>query len=240
MSPDRAVMPVATAAEGLAAEMAMLGAVAAGQAPASAFLWSARAPGLVLPERLTRSDRFAAAAGDCAAAGWPVTARRTGGGITPQGPGVLNVALAFQVAPCKARTIRQSYDAICTPLTQALGALGIAATPAPVSGSFCDGDFNLAVAGRKIAGTAQRWRGQTCLAHALILTDIALAPAVAAVQRLSDGLGHPDRFDPATHCRLADFPGMSGEATATAAHHIRRAVETRGFAPWPGPAPGAA
>jgi lipoate-protein ligase A len=226
-----------TAPDGLAAEMALLDAVAAGRAGASAFLWAARAPGLVLPERLTRSGRFADAAARCAATGWPVTARRTGGGITPQGPGVLNLALAFRAGPGKARSLRASYDAICTPLAEALAALGISATAAPVSGSFCDGDYNLAVAGRKIAGTAQRWRGNACLAHALILTDIDLAPAVAAVQRLSDGLGHTARFDLEMHCRLADFPGLRGDVTATASGHIRRAVARRGFAPWDGTAP---
>jgi lipoate-protein ligase A len=225
-----------TAPDGLAAEMALLDAVAAGHTGASAVLWAARAPSLVLPARFTRSERFAAAAADCAATGWPVTARRTGGGITPQGPGVLNLALAFRAGPGKSRSLRESYDAICTPLAEALAALGIPATATPVSGSFCDGDYNLAVAGRKIAGTAQRWRANACLVHALILTDIDLAPAVAAVQRLSDGLGHTARFDPGMHCRLADFPGLRGDVTAIASGHIRQAVARRGFAPWEGTA----
>lgn len=235
MSSDPAITPFAAPAAGLAAEMTMLAEVAAGRAGPSAFLWEAKAPGLVLPERFTRDARFADAAARCAAAGWPVTARRTGGGITPQGPGVLNLALAFTVAPGRARTIRDSYAAICTPLVEALGALGVTAEAAPVTGSFCDGADNLAVAGRKIVGTAQRWRGTACLAHALILTEIDLPPAVAAVQRLSDGLGHADRFEVAMHCRLADLLACR-DVTDTAAWHIRQAVTARGYAAWPGPA----
>lgn len=219
----------ATATEGLAAEMALLDAVASG-APASAFLWRAEARALVLPERFTRTEGHAATAQACAAAGWPVIPRRTGGGITPQGPGVLNAALAFSTGPGRSRTIRESYDAICAPLAEALAALGIAAEAAPVEGSFCDGDYNLAVAGRKIVGTAQRWRGNACLCHALLLTDIALAPAVAAVQRLSDGLGHETRFRPGAHCRLADLTDAR-EADLAAA--LCDALESRGYAPFP-------
>ncbi len=224
-----ALVTVPDAAAGLAAEMGMLSDVAGG-APASALIWQARAPGLVLPERFARTIGFAENAANCAAAGWPVTTRRTGGGITPQGPGILNLALAFRVGPGKSRTIRDSYAAICAPLTEALAALGIDSRAEAVTGSFCDGDYNLAVGGRKIVGTAQRWRGDACLAHALILTDLDLAPAVAAVQRLSTGLGHEQLFDLDRHCRLADL--IRGDATARIADEIRAALAPRGYVPW--------
>jgi len=236
MSGDPAIRPFATACEGLAAEMALLDAVAQGGAPASAVLWQADAPGLVLPERFTRIDAFAAAAARSAAAGWPVTGRRTGGGITPQGPGVLNLAMVFRVAPGKTRGIRDSYGVICDPLAEAFAALGVETTAAPVAGSFCDGDYNLAVAGRKLVGTAQRWRGRSCLAHALILTDIALAPAVAAAQRLSDTLGLGQRFRLQAHCRLADLAAARPDVTAACAAQIWRALGRRGFARWTGAA----
>lgn len=226
-----AFVTVPTAAAGLAAEMEMLDEAAGGGRPA-AFLWQARAPGLVLPARYARAPGFAASAAECAAAGWPVTTRRTGGGITPQGPGVLNLALAFRAAPGKARTIRDSYAAICTPLAEALAALGLDSRAEAVEGSFCDGDYNLAVGGRKIVGTAQRWRGEACLAHALILTDIDLAPAVAAVQRLSRGLGHAQRFEPDRHCRLADLIEGPGDPTVRVAENIRAALAGRGYARW--------
>ena len=214
--------------------MAMLTQVAAGHSGPVAFLWQAAKPGLVLPERFARTPGFDTAAAACAAAGWPVAPRKTGGGITPQGPGVLNLALAFRAGTGRARTIRASYADICDPLAEALAGLGIKATTAPVKGSFCDGDYNLAVGGRKLIGTAQRWRGEACLAHALILTDIALAPAVAAVQLLSDGLGHDTRFDPALHCRLADLTGGAGDPTARLVASLWPVLARRGFSAWPG------
>jgi len=210
----------------------MLGAVAAGTAGPSALLWQAAAPGLVLPERFSRTPQYASAAAACATTGWPVATRKTGGGITPQGPGVVNLALAFRAEPGRSRGIRASYAAICDPVAEALASFGITATAAPVAGSFCDGDYNLAVAGRKLVGTAQRWRGTACLAHALILTDIALAPAVAAVQRLSDGLGHAARFDARLHCRLADLTDARGGLGARLAARLWPVLTRRGYAPW--------
>ena len=206
-----------TVADGLSAELDMFEAVVAGTAPASAFLWEAEARGLVLPERFARSDRFADAARESAAAGWPVETRRTGGGITPQGPGVLNLALAFRLPPGRARAIRESYGAICDPLIAACAGLGVHAGTGAVRGSFCDGDYNLEAQGRKFVGTAQRWRGTAVLCHALILTDLELAPAVTAAQRLSDGLGFGDAYDAGVHTRLSDLaPGVPSSAIALA------------------------
>jgi len=212
--------------------MDMLAAVHANSAPASAFLWRAAAPALVLPERFARGPGFADVAAARAAEGWPVTTRKTGGGITPQGPGVVNLALAFRVPPPRSRDIRGSYDAICSPLIAALAALGLRATAAPITGSFCDGDHNLAVAGRKIAGTAQRWRGNACLAHALILTDLDLAPAVAAVARLSAGLGHDTEFRPDRHSRLADLLASPANLPDRLATQVHKVLAAQGYTPW--------
>lgn len=212
--------------------MAMLSAVALGDAPRSAFLWSVAAPCLVLPERYSRTETYPQAARTCATAGWPVSTRKTGGGITPQGPGVLNVALAFTVAPPKGRDIRGSYAEITEPLSEAFQTLGIASSAQPVEGSFCDGDYNLAVAGRKIVGTAQRWRGNTCLAHALILTDIDLAPAVTAVQQLATALGHDTRFSLDVHSRLADLTAHPKTLTEDLHTALHKALTTRGYADW--------
>ena len=212
--------------------MAMLSAVALGDAPRSAFLWSVATPCLVLPDRYARTDTYPQAASTCAAAGWPVSTRKTGGGITPQGPGVLNVALAFTVAPPKGRDIRGSYAEITEPLSEAFQTLGIASSAQPVEGSFCDGDYNLAVAGRKIVGTAQRWRGNTCLAHALILTDIELAPAVTAVQQLATALGHDTRFSLDVHSRLADLTAHPKTLTEDLHAALHKALTTRAYADW--------
>jgi hypothetical protein len=68
-----------------------------------------------------------------------------------------------------------------------------------VSGSFCDGRYNLACgegeAARKIVGTAQYWRpltasgGHVVLAHAVILIDADLSAAHQAANAFEAQLG---------------------------------------------------
>ena len=223
--------PVQRPEHGLTLEMEMLNhAVASGTR--LALIWQAETPGLVLPERFTRDPLFEAAARSSAARDWPVVGRKTGGGITPQGPGVLNLALCFTACTGQSRAILPGYAKIVDPLRDAFARLGVTAEATPVEGSFCDGDYNLAVDGRKLVGTAQRWRGHTCLIHALILTDIDLDPAVEAVATFSRELGHDTIFDASVHCRLADLIPNIADLTKTTVTALDKTVTDAGYAPF--------
>lgn len=195
------------------------------------FLWQANATGLVLPDRFTRAPEFVAATKASAARGWPVVSRKTGGGITPQGPGVLNLALCFTVPPGASRAIRASYAEIVDPMRAGFADLAITAEATPVEGSFCDGDYNLAVEGRKLVGTAQRWRGTTCLIHALVMTDIDLPVAVDAVAAFSRDLRHDTVFDRDVHCRMADLIEAEDVTRATA-DALWRAAKAASYIPF--------
>ncbi|MEL6206550.1 MAG: lipoate--protein ligase family protein [Pseudomonadota bacterium] len=216
------------AAAGLDAEMTLLAAVAEGRAGASAFLWRATAPGFVVPRPFTRAPRWADVAAMFAAEGHPVVERKTGGGITPQGPGVLNLALAWTLGEGTPRAIPAAYGAICAPLVAGFAALGMEAGPGAVAGSFCDGDFNLEVGGRKIVGTAQRWRRRSVMAHALILTDLEIAPSVARIGRLAEALDRPLALRDAAHVRLVDV----GVAEAAFIAALATELAAGGYASW--------
>lgn len=179
--------------EGLAAELRLLKAVADGRAEGSALLWETTRS-LVVPRGVARRPGFEAAARASAGCGWPVAVRETGGAPVPQGPGVLNLALAFAAPPGRPPSIAQTYAALCDPISAALRGLGLDSRVGPVEGSFCDGAHNLTLGGRKVVGTAQRWRrrggfGHALLAHALILVDGDNGPRVEAVRRLCRDLG---------------------------------------------------
>ena len=165
-------------ADGIAREAQWM-ADAAATGHAAAHLWSAPA-GLIVPRSYERLPAFDAACRAAAADGWPVQVRASGGGIVPQGPGVLDLTLVWRsdsAAPTRTDAI---YRALCARVAAGFAALGIAAAPQPVQGSFCDGRFNLAVGGRKLVGTAQSWRRvggvPAVLVHAVILAhcDTAL------------------------------------------------------------------
>ncbi|MGI9134861.1 MAG: lipoyl protein ligase domain-containing protein [Rhodoferax sp.] len=184
-----------------APEQDWLDAALAGQSCAAVWLG---ATGLVAPLSYQRHAALAAVCADFAQQGWPVRLRRSGGGVVPQGPGILNVSLAYPCAQAAGQAFDTVYRHLCARLTAALQALGVLCSVGAVQGSFCDGRFNLAsqVGGRlcKIAGTAQYWRragGQhAVLAHALLLVDADLPLLCEQANRFEAALGSGRRYDP--------------------------------------------
>lgn len=174
-------------------EMQWLDAALEGQAIAA--LWTG-APALVAPLSYRRHAQLEAACVASAARGWPVRLRRSGGGVVPQGPGILNITLAYPCAGAAGDMAEPVYAHLCRLIAKALARLGITAQARPVPGSFCDGRFNLAVSHqgshRKIAGTAQYWRRasgrQAVLAHALLLVDADPAYLSAQANQFEDAL----------------------------------------------------
>lgn len=191
----------ADAAEGLATETALLERAASPVRAGGVLVWTAP-PALVVPRALTARAGFAAAAKASAARGWPVHLRGTGGGPSPQGPGVLNLALALPRVPGAVPSIAESYALICAPLERCFAGFGVAVTRGALPGAFCDGAFNLLARGRKLAGTAQRWRQTALLAHAVILLDGDLAGMLAALDALQTDLGLAPTGGVALHTTL--------------------------------------
>jgi lipoate-protein ligase A len=164
---------------------------------AGAYLWGA-AQGLSVPRSYERLSAWRAACRASAAAGWPVHLRGSGGGIVPQGPGVLNLSLVWPSDSATPSRTDAIYLELCDRLSAAFARLGIAATAQPVPGAFCDGRFNLAVAGRKLVGTAQSWRRvagvPVVLAHAAILATCDTAALTERANSFEAAAGSPRRY----------------------------------------------
>lgn len=225
-------------ADGIAAEAGWM-ASAAATGSAAAHLWHGE-PALVVPRSYTTLPGWPAAA-----RAHRVLVRASGGGVVPQGPGLLNLSLVWRAdadADATAGSPRGTeaiYRALCDWLTSALARLGIAAMPQAVAGSFCDGRFNLAMAGRKLVGTAQSWRRiagmPVVLAHAVIVVDAdpqALTEAANAFER-DLGSGRRYRAEALTSVALAwqqahgraPEAGLAGRlSTALAEHFAQIAV----------------
>jgi lipoate-protein ligase A len=179
-------------AQGIGEEAGWLARVAETGRPA-AHLWRGP-PGFVVPRSYERRPKWAEACAASAAAGWPVQVRASGGGLVPQGPGVLNLSLGWRVEGDGPADIEGTYRAFTAGLAAAFERLGVHASAQPVEGSFCDGRFNLAVDGRKIVGTAQAWRRiagrPVVLSHAVIVATAdpsALTEAANRFEALSGG-----------------------------------------------------
>ncbi|OLL31095.1 hypothetical protein BTH42_12825 [Burkholderia sp. SRS-W-2-2016] len=163
-------------ADPLAAEMELLSLAAAGRCVA--HLWEAPLS-LVVPRSYRRFAEFERARAEFAARGCPVYLRMSGGGLVPQGPGILNLSLAYPLRGTVGDRSETVYRHLCAILADALGTLGLQTHWQTVEGSFCDGRFNLAWGppddARKIAGTAQYWR-RVEAASAVMSAAGAVAP----------------------------------------------------------------
>lgn len=143
-----------------------------------AVIWSSP-PALVVPHSYRKYERLDVVCQEFAARGVPVRLRRSGGGVVPQGPGILNLTLTYPAEGPHSGGAEGAYRHLCDTMVHALAGFGISSQTLPVDGAFCDGRFNLAVCGpegpRKLAGTAQYWRhcnGRgAVLAHAMLLVN---------------------------------------------------------------------
>jgi lipoate-protein ligase A len=164
---------------------------------AVAHLWQS-VPSLVVPASYRREQHFSAVCAQWGSTGMPVQVRGSGGGLVPQGPGLLNLSLVWRSAAAALTETEPIYRALCSGLAQALAALGVQALPQAVQGSFCDGRFNLAVGGRKLAGTAQTWRRidgtMVVLAHAVLLVDADPEALTQRCNALEAALGTGRRY----------------------------------------------
>ncbi|HLT98982.1 MAG TPA: lipoate--protein ligase family protein [Burkholderiaceae bacterium] len=185
-----------------------------------ATIWAAQ-QSLVVPRSYRRYENFDEVCKRFTARGWPVSVRQTGGGIVPQGPGILNLSLAYAVNGPPMQHSEPGYELICTILAESLQAVGIDGFPATVDGSFCDGRYNLAVLHKgqsvKIAGTAQSWRrvsGSTDtylgLVHALVLVDVDTTNVTTVANAFEAELGSGREYSPDKVISIAAVLGQPG------------------------------
>lgn len=190
----------------------LLEAVRAGTAPPTARIWE-NARCIVA----ARSERglagLEAARRELAAQGWPLLVRESGGTAVPHAPGTLQLSLAFRPPERPRCTLESVYGALGLPLLRTLERLGIAAAFGDVPGSFCDGRFNLVTHGRKLAGTAQRWRTRpgaaapgrgAVLAQALLLVCGDVEELTDAVNTFYAAAGSPRRSEPGASITVAE------------------------------------
>lgn len=193
---DAGELPIVSCDDPTLAEQPLFERARRGEAVAQ--LWQAP-QGFVVPGSYRKFANLTAVSDAFTARGWPVWIRRSGGGLVPQGPGILNLSLAWPVSQSLGEAAEPIYLLLCGILQRTLAALGVESHFQAVSGSFCDGRYNLAcgegVNARKIAGTAQYWRpeaesqGHIVLAHAVILLDTDLQAAHQAANDIEALLG---------------------------------------------------
>jgi len=212
----------ASAAEGQRRQDYFEGAPDDPGAPAL-LIWQAPRALLAAPAD-TRAPQFAAAARACADAGWPVVPRRPGGRVCPISPGTLQLAISRPVA--EGVTIEAGYEEMAGLIEALLAHHGLSGTRTLCAQAFCPGRYDIAVAGRKIAGLAQAWRkhrgAMVAITGASVILDDAPETLADAVNLFYAG------FPDAPAClpeAIGSVRGMAGHpVTAEDAIEVLRAL----------------
>ncbi|MGY3943237.1 lipoyl protein ligase domain-containing protein [Aeromonas tecta] len=172
---------------------------------AFAHLWQAPQC-LIVTRKDMRLPRYQATCEQLAAEGWPVHVRDSGGTAVPHGAGILNLSLML---PRTTTDLAHYYRLLGAPLLALLGEYDLEGGYDFVPGSFCDGQYNLVIEGRKITGTAQRWLapGQdhqgAVLAQAMLLVAGDVDEGTRMASRFYELAGGELRFSPGTSTTLA-------------------------------------
>ncbi len=193
-------------ADVFAKETQLLKQVQTGELNQCLMLWQADRPTLVLPagNKWPESPELAQT---LAESGWQILSRKTGGAPVPQCPGVINLSHMYTWPSDQPYSITQAYENLCALLTAFFADLGIACQAHATEHSYCDGDYNLNINGKKIVGTAQRvvlkkGGGKVVLAQAFILINVLLDELIKPVNLCYQQCQKQERVKAEVHTSL--------------------------------------
>jgi lipoate-protein ligase A len=196
-------MSLAEPAGNLALDEALLEQVNRGAAPDCLRFWESATPFVVLGT--TQVLAHEVQEHHCTADGVAITRRCSAGGAVLQGPGSLNytLVLTYERVP-EVRNLRGSYAFIVGGIAAQLRALGLDATHEGIS--------DLAIAGRKVSGTAQRRKRHAMLHHGTLLYRASYA---GMARYLAEPADRPGYRGGRTHAEFVGEIPMDGAALKT-------------------------
>lgn len=191
-----------------AKETQLLKQVQTGELAQCLMLWQADEPTLVLPAG-NKWPESAELEQTLAESGWQVLSRKTGGAPVPQCPGVINLSHMYTWPDEQPYSITQAYENLCAVLSDFFAGFKLACQAHATEHSYCDGDFNLNINGRKIVGTAQRvvlkkGGGKVVLAQAFILVDVMLEELIKPVNLCYQQCDKEERVKAQVHTSLSE------------------------------------
>lgn len=209
----------------------MLDAVATGKERFQFQLWQCTEPCLVVPRKMSNLPGFAEASLGALKRGYSVSVRETGGGAVIQSSGTVNLTIAF-IMPVKMDDhIGQAYKLLCEPVMQILRQRGADTTYGAVDGAICDGAYNIVVNGRKLAGTAQRWRhakvigeSYAVLGHFVLSDDADYSAACRVVNEFHTSVGVATAVKAESHVNWTEIASPIGLDEAMASAYLEAHV----------------
>lgn len=184
------------------------------------------------------------------AEGLPVYERIAGGSAVILDEGCVSFAL---MRPCRDfTTIHRNFHELSAGVIAAVGELGATAEFGAAPGSFCEGGYDLVVAGRKVAGIAQALRRGFALVSGMLLVDQDPVPVTDLLNEFYGAAGGEANLIPDNVVPLATLLGrpldlgevegalrngfqqvhglIPGEPTAAELDHARSLLQSRRIA----------
>ncbi|CAH1214293.1 hypothetical protein PAECIP111892_04002 [Paenibacillus auburnensis] len=208
--------------------------IGAGAVPPSLHLWS-HPGGVALGLRDSKLPLAAAAMAELEGAGIRTAVRHSGGAAVPLDAGIVNVSLILPKAPGKLDfhddfRLLASLIAEAAAVSHPQAAARIRA--GEIAGSYCPGDFDLAIGGRKFCGIAQRRQSSAYFVHAFVVVSGSGQERGELIRGFyetasggDESLVYP-RVRPETIAALGELGGP--DAAAVFAAGIRQAAASRG------------
>jgi len=149
------------------------------------ILWQAKTPTIVFPSS-QKWPESALLHNALRADDWKLLSRKTGGAPVPQCQGIINLSHLYVWDEATPYSITLAYESLCKVLKDFFSRYGLNSEAHATEFSYCDGDFNININGRKIVGTAQRiilkkGGGKIILAQACILIDAVLEAIIKPI-----------------------------------------------------------
>lgn len=167
-------------------------------------------------------------------AGISVCVRPSGGAAVMLDRGVLNLSLILP-NPLHAISLHEDFRLMAGLIAEALAPWSAEAQTGEIIGSFCPGDYDVSVRGRKFCGIAQRRQAKAYIITAFVMVEGSGTERAQAVQQFYTAAAgdtpasgqQPDypRVNPATMGSLAELAGVPSVEAYTAS--LRRVVESR-------------
>ncbi|MFD2673450.1 lipoate--protein ligase family protein [Marinicrinis sediminis] len=161
--------------------------------------------------------------------GRKVIVRHSGGAAVPLHDGVLNVSF-IHPKPTGSIDFHHDFKVMVEFLAEACQRLGVRFEVGEIQGSYCPGDYDLAIGGRKFCGIAQRRQTKAYLVHAFIVVSGSGAELAERVRQFyaeasegDDSLSYP-RIVPAQTASLNELTEGRIDTVDTLKEAIRQTV----------------
>lgn len=157
--------------------------------------------------------------------GYSVTVRHSGGAVVPLDSGVVNISLIMAKQPGDL-AFNPYFDLMYRLLQRTLIRFGLSVKAGEINGSYCPGEYDLSIGGRKFCGLAQRRQTRAFVVQAFVTVEgsgVAQAEVARDFYRIAAGEDHLRGDRPGV-----DFPHVIPE-TMTSLQQVDATLDVQCF-----------